>query len=147
MQQRVVKLPDKPCEILVNRAHPWPPTRQGLLNSIWMAGRLVTWTVGRAARGVPGLRRLPVLKVLAAAEIAMLARDHVLLLDGGERRRLFELVRIGRGRRRNLSEPERDELTELVAKMEPRLLAGHAVDKLSPVPIPRRLVYGPRRSR
>ena len=112
-----------------------------------MPGRLVTWSVGRAARGVPGLRRLPVLKVLAAAEIAMLARDHVLLLDGGERRRLFELVRIGRGRRRNLSEPERDELTELVAKMQPRLLAGHAVDKLSPVPIPRRLVYGPRRSR
>lgn len=87
------------------------------------------------------------LKVLAAAEIAMLARDHVLLLDSGERRRLFELVRIGRGRRRNLSEPERDELTELVGKMEPRLLAGHAVDKLSPVPIPRRMIYGPRRSR
>ena len=87
------------------------------------------------------------LKVLAAAEIAMLAREHVLMLDSGERRRLFELVRIGRGRRRNLSEPERDELTELVAKMEPRLLAGHAVNKLSPVPIPRRLVYGPRRSR
>ena len=40
---------------------------------------------------------------------------------------------------------ERDELTDLVAKMEPRLLAGHAVDKLSPVPIPRRLVYGPRK--
>jgi hypothetical protein len=88
-----------------------------------------------------------VLKLLAAAEIAMLARDHVLLLDSGERRRLFELIRIGRGRPRNLSDPERDELTELVAKMEPRLLAGHTVDKLSPVPIPRRLVYGPRKSR
>lgn len=112
-----------------------------------MAGRFVTWSVGRAARGVPGLRRLPVLKLLAAAEIAMLARDHVLLLDGGERRRLLELIRIGRGRRRNLSDPERDELTDLVAKMEPRLLAGNAVDKLSPVPIPRRLVYGPRKSR
>ncbi|HEV7175776.1 MAG TPA: hypothetical protein VGN29_09800 [Solirubrobacteraceae bacterium] len=112
-----------------------------------MASGLINWTVGRAARGVPGLRRLPVLKLLAAAELALLARDHVLLLDRGERRRLFELVRIGRGRRRNLSEPERDELTDLVAKMEPRLLAGHAVNKLSPVPIPRRLVYGPRKSR
>jgi hypothetical protein len=110
-----------------------------------MAGRLVTWSVGRAARGVPGLRRLPVLKLLAAAEIALLARDHLLLLDRGERRRLLELIRIGRGRKRNLSDPERDELTDLVAKMEPRLLAGHAVDKLSPVPIPRRLVYGPRK--
>jgi hypothetical protein len=112
-----------------------------------MAGRLVTWSVGRAARGVPGLRRLPVLKLLAAAEIAMLARDHVLMLDSGERRRLLQLIRIGHGRPRNLSDPERDELTDLVAKMEPRLLAGHAVDKLSPVPIPRRLVYGPRKSR
>ena len=110
-----------------------------------MAGRIVTWSVGRAARGVPGLRRLPVLKLLAAAEIALLARDHVLLLNRGERRRLLELIRIGRGRKRNLSDPERDELTDLVAKMEPRLLAGHAVDKLSPVPIPRRLVYGPRK--
>lgn len=96
---------------------------------------------------MPGLRRIPVLKVLAAAEIAMLARHHLLLLDGGERRRLLELIRTGRGTGRNLSEPERDELAELVAKMEPRLLAGHAVDKLSPVPIPRRLVYGRRRSR
>ena len=112
-----------------------------------MAGGLVNWSVGRAARAVPGLRRIPVLKLLAAAEIAMLARDHYLMLDGGERRRLVQLIRIGRGRRRNLSETERDELTELVAKMEPRLLAGHAVDKLSPVPIPRRFVYGPRRSR
>jgi hypothetical protein len=112
-----------------------------------MAGRFVTWSVGRVARGVPGLRRIPVLKLLAAAEIAMLTRDHVLLLDRGERRRLFELIRIGRGRRRNLSDPERDELAKLVAKMEPRLLAGHAVDKLSPVPIPRRLVDGPRKSR
>jgi hypothetical protein len=112
-----------------------------------MAGRFVTWSVGRAARGVPGLRRIPVLKLLAAAEIAMLARDHVLRLDSGERRRLIQLIRIGRGRRRNLSEPERDELTELVLKMEPRQLAGHAVDRLSPVPIPRRLVYGPRRAR
>ena len=84
-------------------------------------------------------------KLLAAAELAILARNHVLFLDRGERRRLLELIRIGRGRRRNLSEPERDELSDLVAKLEPRLLAGHAVDKLSPVPIPRRLVYGSRK--
>ena len=110
-----------------------------------MPGRLVTWTVGRAARGVPGLRRLPVLKVLAAAEIAMLARDHMLLLDSGERRRLFELVRIGRGRRRNLSEPERDELTELVesgaiARRPCRRRAVAGADPAAPR-------TGPRRSR
>jgi hypothetical protein len=91
------------------------------------------------------LRRLPVLKVLAAAEIALLAHDHVKKLDREERRRLVALIRIGRGRRRNLSDDERAELETLIAKIEPRLLAGHAVDKLSPVPIPRRLVYGPRR--
>jgi hypothetical protein len=112
-----------------------------------MAGRIVTWTVGRATRGVPGLRRIPVLKLLAFAEIALLTRDHVARLDSGERRRLVELIRIGHGRRRNLSEPERDELATLVAKMEPRVFAGHAVDKFSPVPIPRRLVYGPRHKR
>lgn len=110
-----------------------------------MAGRIVTWTAVRATRSVPGLRRVPVLKLLAIAEIAMLARDHVTRLEGHERRRLVQLIRIGRGRRRNLTEPERDELVELVAKMEPRVLAGQAVDRLSPVPIPRRLVYGPRR--
>jgi hypothetical protein len=86
-----------------------------------------------------------VLKVLAAAEIAMLAHDHVTRLDREERRRLVELIRIGHGRRRNLSDDERAELETLVARIEPRLLAGHAVAKLSPVPIPRRIVYGPRR--
>jgi hypothetical protein len=95
---------------------------------------------------VPGLRRVPVLKVLAAAEIALLAHDHVTRLDRHERRRLLELIRIGRGRRRNLSEAEQEELTTLVAKMQPRQLAGMAVDKLSPVPIPKRLIYGRRRS-
>lgn len=112
-----------------------------------MATGLVTQALGRSARHVPGLKRVPVLKVLAAANIALLAKDHLMRLDGPERRRLVELVRIGRGRRRNLSDAEREELTALVAKMEPRVLAGHAVDELSPLPLPRRLVYGPRRRR
>jgi hypothetical protein len=88
---------------------------------------------------------VPVLKLLAAAEIALLAHDHVIRLNRQERHRLFELVRIGRGRRRNLSDAEREELTVLIAKMEPRLLAGHAVERLSPLPLPRRLVYGRRK--
>ena len=85
------------------------------------------------------------LKLLAAAEIALLARDHMMRLDPQERRRLFELVRKGHGRRRNLSDTERDELAVLIARMEPRLLAGRAVEKVSPLHVPRRLVYGPRR--
>lgn len=87
------------------------------------------------------------LKLLVAAEIALLARDHIMRLDRQERHRLFELVRIGRGRRRDLSDAERDELVVLIARMEPRLLVGHAVKKLSPLPLPRRLVYGPRKRR
>jgi hypothetical protein len=94
-----------------------------------------------------GLRHVPVLKLLVAAEIALLARDHIMRLNREERHRLVELVRIGRGRRRNLSDAERDELVVLIARMEPRLLAGDAVKKLSPLPLPRRLVYGPRKRR
>jgi hypothetical protein len=35
----------------------------------------------------------------------------------------------------------------LIAKMEPRLFAGATVEKLSPLPLPRRLLYGPARRR
>jgi hypothetical protein len=111
-----------------------------------MSVGLVTRSLVRAVGRVPGLKRVPVAKLLAAAEIALLARDHIMRLNREERRRLIELVRIGRGRRRNLSEAEREELAMLVARVEPRLLAGLAVEKLSPVPLPRRLVHGPRRS-
>jgi hypothetical protein len=96
---------------------------------------------------MPGLRRLPVLKLLAIAEIALLAREHVGKLEPDERRRLVQLVRLGRGRRRALTPEEREELRALVAKTEPRLFIGVAADKLSPVPIPGRLVRGRRRRR
>jgi hypothetical protein len=107
----------------------------------------MTRSLGRAVSRAPGLRRVPVFKVLVAAEIALLARDHIMRLDPHERHRFVELVRISRGRRRNLSEAEREELAVLIARMEPRLLAGHAVDKLSPLRLPRRVVYGPRKRR
>jgi hypothetical protein len=100
-----------------------------------MANRLVKHGLTR----VPGLRRLPVLKLLAIAEIALLARDHLGRLAPDERRRLLTLVRKGRS---HLSEDERAELAVLVAKAEPRRFAGAAVDKLSPVPLPHRLLYG-----
>jgi len=94
---------------------------------------------------VPGLRRLPMLKLLAIAEIALLARRHMARLTPAERRRLFELLREARGRGRNLEATERDELAALVAKAEPRAFAGLAADRLSPVPLPRRIVHGRRR--
>ena len=94
---------------------------------------------------MPGLRRLPVFKLISIAEIGLLARDHVLRLTPQERRRLLELIRDARGRPSQLSRAERDELAELVARLEPRLLAGEAADRISPVPLPRRIVRGSRR--
>ena len=88
-----------------------------------------------AAARIPGLKRLPVLKLLAVGELALVARRHLQHLDADERRRLAELVR----HRRALSPAERDELRSLVAKLDARAFAGSAVDRLSPVPLPRRL--------
>ena len=91
------------------------------------------------------LKRVPVLKLLALAEIVVLARDHVERLSPDERRRLVVLVRRGRGRPSNLSGRDRDELADLLAKVEPREFVGEAADRLSPVPLPKRLTHGPKR--
>jgi hypothetical protein len=106
---------------------------------------MITRAVARATKRIPALRAVPVLKLLAIAEIVLLIRDHVARLEPHERRRLIELVKLGRGRKRNLSEAEQAELADLLAKTEPRALAGEAVEKLSPVALPRRLVYGRKR--
>ena len=98
--------------------------------------------IARTAAHIPGLRRIPVFKLLVVAEIAMLARQHVNRLDAHERHRLLELVQTSRGRSGNLTSREREELAALVAKMEPRLFAGLVADKLSPVPLPKRFVHG-----
>jgi hypothetical protein len=89
----------------------------------------------KAAARIPGLKRLPVVKLLAIGEMASVTRRHLQQLDKGERRRLAKLVR--RGPR--LSAAERDELRGLVAKLDLRALAGSAVERISPVPLPRRL--------
>jgi hypothetical protein len=91
------------------------------------------------------LRGVPVVALLSAAEVAMLAKEHLAKLDSSERRRLLALVRHARGRPGSLNDAEREELGELVAKLEPRLLAGSAADRLSPLPVPKRLLYGSRR--
>jgi hypothetical protein len=105
------------------------------------AHKLIAHGAGR----VPGLKRLPVLKLLAVAEIALVARTHVTKLEPDERRRFIQLVRAARGRPSKLTEAEREELSKLVSKAEPRLFAGVVADKLSPVPLPKRLVTGKRR--
>jgi hypothetical protein len=106
---------------------------------------LVHKVIAGGASHVPGLRRVPIFKVLAIGEIALLAHSHIRRLEPAERRRFVELLRKGRGRSSRLAPDERDELQRLVAKAEPRLFAGMAADRLSPVPLPRRLVHGPRR--
>jgi hypothetical protein len=97
--------------------------------------------VKRLARGVP------VVALLSAAEVAKLAREHLARLQPAERRRLLALlgkVRDGSGA---LSEAERSELGALVAKLEPRAFVGSAANRFSPVPVPKRLLYGPRGSK
>jgi hypothetical protein len=110
-----------------------------------MPPRFVNRSILRAAERVPGIRRIPAVALLSAAEVAVLAKDHLQRLSPTERRRLFQLVKLGRGRRNRLTARERGELEALLAKLEPRQLLGDAAGKLSPVPIPRRLLYGRRR--
>lgn len=85
-------------------------------------------------------RYLPVYKVIAVAQMALLAREHVGRLEPEERRRLTELVR----RRKELDEAEQDELRALTAKLAPKEFAGMAAHKLSPVPLPRRFTGVPK---
>src|SRR5581483_9204199 len=100
-----------------------------------------------ALHRVPGLRRLPAAKLLAIGQVVMLAREHIANLEPSERRRFLELMRHARGRPGNLSSSERAELAMLIAKANPRRFIGLAADKLSPVPLPRRVVNGPRSKR
>jgi hypothetical protein len=105
---------------------------------------IVNRSVGKVAEKVPGLRRLPVVRLLSLAEVAVLARDHYQRLTPAERKRLVALVRTGRGRADRLTEREREELVGILAKLEPRRLVGDTVGRLSPVPLPKRLLYGKR---
>jgi hypothetical protein len=107
-----------------------------------MPRSLLVRGIAHGAERIPALRKLPVLKLLALAEVLLLARQHVVRLEPYERRRLVELVRIGRGRPRNLTPEQREELATLVEKAAPREFLGEAVSRLSPVPLPRRIVQG-----
>lgn len=94
--------------------------------------------LGKGARFAP---------MLTAAELAWLATQHFGRLDSSQRRRLIALARKSHGRPGSLGTSERTELVALLAALEPRLFVGSAVKKLSPVPLPKRLLFGPRGSR
>ena len=82
------------------------------------------------------LRKLSVAKLLAVAELAMLAREHYGKLKPHERRRILVLIRTTRGRPSNLTKRERAELAALLAKTDPRLFVESAVRKVTGVPLP-----------
>jgi hypothetical protein len=72
------------------------------------------------------------LQLLAAIQVAMLARRHLQALNPYERRRLIDLMRHAH----RLSRPEREELRTLAGKLELRDFATGAAAKLSPVRVP-----------
>ncbi len=74
------------------------------------------------------------MRLVALAEVALLARDHFERLEPDERRRLVEIV--GHGRR--ISAPEREELRALVGKLDMRAFAGTAASRLGPMRLPKR---------
>jgi DNA-binding MarR family transcriptional regulator len=76
--------------------------------------------------------------------VVLLAKAHLDRLEPQERRRLVVLLREGRGRRARLAPRQRAELEELIAKAAPREFFGEAAQKLSPVPLPERVVRGRR---
>jgi hypothetical protein len=96
--------------------------------------------VKRLSGGVPAAR------LLLVAEAAILARRHLSKLDSIQRRRLLTLLVRARGRPRSLTASERREFLYLVARLEPRLLLVTAVRRFSPVPLPKRPLYGRRAS-
>jgi len=79
------------------------------------------------------VRAIPFFRLLAIAQTVLLVRRHVRMLDAGDRRRLAELVRRGRG----MTPAEREELRGVLAKLEPRVFAATAADAFSPVHVPR----------
>jgi hypothetical protein len=89
-------------------------------------------------------RAIPMARLMAAAQVVILARRHWHRLEPHERRRLITLVRVAGGRRGRLTPAERFELVRLVAKADPRLFAGLVAEKFSPVRLPRRVVQGKR---
>jgi hypothetical protein len=88
------------------------------------------------------VKRLPLFKIIAIAQLALLAHRHISALTPLERRRLAELVR----RPHRLGGHERRELRDLAMKLEPRAFAGAAADHMSPFPLPKRVTRGPKRS-
>ena len=74
---------------------------------------------------------MPWLRVLAIAQLALLARRHLQLLESDERSNLAKLVAKSKGRPgANLSPTEREEMLRLVRKLEPGQFGRAAASSL-----------------
>jgi hypothetical protein len=82
------------------------------------------------------LRLIPFYRVLALGQTVLRARRHWRGLEPNDRRRLRELVMRGR----NMTPAERDEMRQILAKLEPRAFALATANAFSPVRMPRWLV-------
>ena len=91
---------------------------------------------GRALQRVPGLRMLPVVRLIMAAEVLLIGKHHLDRITPDERATLIRLVSKGRGRPSKLSDAEQLELHAIVEKLEPRIFLAEAADKISPVGVP-----------
>jgi hypothetical protein len=97
-----------------------------------------------ASKLLAAARAAPTARLIAAAQVVMLARRHWHRLEPSERRRFITLVRVAGGGRGRLTPSERLELAGLIAKADPRLFAGLVAQRFSPVRLPRRVVQGKR---
>jgi hypothetical protein len=97
---------------------------------------LYTQLLGRAAQRVPGLRMLPVVRLIMAAEVLAIGKHHFDRITPDERGQLLRLVAKAKGRPKNLSTDEQVELNAIVKKLEPRLFLAEATDRMSPVGVP-----------
>jgi hypothetical protein len=73
-------------------------------------------------------KKLPLFRLIALAQVGLLAHRHLGALSSAERRRLLELGR----RPHRLTGAERTELKRIAAKLEPRAFATEAVRSVSP---------------
>jgi hypothetical protein len=89
------------------------------------------------------IRAAPIGRVLLLADVGIIVLRHLALLNPRERRRLAGLIGLGLARRGRLAAGERRELRLLVAKLRLRMMVGTAVKRVSPVPVPKRLLFGP----
>jgi hypothetical protein len=80
------------------------------------------------------LKKMPLFRLIAIGQTALLARRHLRRLDDHDRHRLLELLRKGR----RMSAGQRDELRTILSKLGPREFAYATANAFSPVKLPRR---------